>query len=591
MRTETHTLKRPKRWDQPFSAEPCGFGVTGLDDAAIARLLTVEPFEHMDPDRFPAVLPLRSILRNDTRQRQVEAGEVIIRQGDYGTSAFLILMGAVRVVLSGLDPTLLGRRVEQRRSRWRSLWRLLKQAKSPESRDTRRYRKLLEAGRTAGKGAGKAVQGASSNVLEAFPSLFADTDNRRLESGQSFGELGALGRMPRTASVIAEKKSLILEIRWQGLRDLRKYDDALREHLDTQYRQYALVGALSLSPLLVGLSAEDSRSVANAARFHSYGSFDWHGSYQQLRKKELDPLSEEPVIAAEGEVASGLIVIRSGFARVSRRHGNGEQTLTYLDSGQSFGLAEMVHNARHRRKIPLRTTLRAIGYVDIVVIPADVFEMLLLPQIDVKRIPEVNPQDWNDAALSSLAEGVNFSSRGTPGRDRTEFFVEHRFINGTATMLIDLNRCTRCDDCVRACAAGHDNNPRFLRQGAVFGTLMVANACMHCVDPVCMIGCPTGAIHRSPEAGEVVINDQTCIGCGVCASSCPYDNIHVVPVRDGRRGGKLMVDPQRGLPIMKATKCDLCIDHPGGPACARACPHDALSRVAMHDYRPLADWL
>ena len=51
---------------------------------------------------------------------------------------------------------------------------------------------------------------------------------------------------------------------------------------------------------------------------------------------------------------------------------------------------------------------------------------------------------------------------------------------------------------------------------------------VECTDPVCMIGCPTGAIHRNVEEGVVVINDDTCIGCGTCANSCPYDNIRLV---------------------------------------------------------------
>ena len=172
-----------------------------------------------------------------------------------------------------------------------------------------------------------------------------------------------------------------------------------------------------------------------------------------------------------------------------------------------------------------------------------------------------------------------------------EFLVEKRFINGTSTMVIDLDRCTRCDDCVRACASGHENNPRFIRHGPVLGNHMVANACMHCVDPVCMIGCPTGAIHRSEEGGEVVINDLTCIGCTVCASSCPYDNIRMVEVRDSSQNDAIMVDPDKGKPIVKATKCDLCVDHYGGPACERACPHDALFRADLRDLEPLAKWL
>ena len=109
----------------------------------------------------------------------------------------------------------------------------------------------------------------------------------------------------------------------------------------------------------------------------------------------------------------------------------------------------------------------------------------------------------------------------------------------------------------------------------------VTHACMHCVDPVCLIGCPTGAIHRTLSEGVVVINDATCIGCSTCANSCPYENILMVETRDPR--GQLAVDPADGRPILKATKCDLCEEQLGGPACVRACPHDAMRRVDFRD--------
>ena len=79
----------------------------------------------------------------------------------------------------------------------------------------------------------------------------------------------------------------------------------------------------------------------------------------------------------------------------------------------------------------------------------------------------------------------------------------------------------------------------------------------------------------------VVINDDACIGCGTCANSCPYDNIRLVQIRDS--AGRTIVDQGNQQPIFKATKCDLCINQPGGPACVRACPHDALRRVDFRD--------
>jgi Fe-S-cluster-containing dehydrogenase component len=117
---------------------------------------------------------------------------------------------------------------------------------------------------------------------------------------------------------------------------------------------------------------------------------------------------------------------------------------------------------------------------------------------------------------------------------------------------------------------------------------MIANACMHCADPVCMIGCPTGAIHRESFAGQVVINPATCIGCKSCFTNCPYDAIRMVEVRDER--GELLVD-QEMKPIAKATKCDLCVENHGGPACERACPHGALTRMNLNNLDSLSKWL
>ena len=161
-------------------------------------------------------------------------------------------------------------------------------------------------------------------------------------------------------------------------------------------------------------------------------------------------------------------------------------------------------------------------------------------------------------------------------------------MNGRQAMVIDLDRCTRCDDCVRACATAHDNNPRFVRQGPRFERYQFASACMHCADPVCMIGCPTGAIVRDPTTGNVLINDHTCIGCTTCAHNCPYQNIRMVEIRDG--SGKPVVDEDTRQPIAKATKCDLCHDQGGGPACQRACPHDALVRLDMNDLSAVGAW-
>jgi Fe-S-cluster-containing dehydrogenase component len=294
---------------------------------------------------------------------------------------------------------------------------------------------------------------------------------------------------------------------------------------------------------------------------------------------------KEPAIVSEGDYPNGIVLLRAGFARVSQKTGGGERTLNYIGAGQIFGLNEIAHNWRAKDSpANFQFSLRAIGYTHPLIVPTRVMEEIVLPSLPKNELPppvEKIEDDFDSGPPETAA-------REKVGADVLEFLTENRFFNGTATMVIDLDRCTRCDDCVRACASTHDNNPRFLRHGPSAGRLMIANACMHCADPVCMIGCPTGAIHRESFAGQVVINPATCIGCKSCANNCPYDAIRMVEVRD--ENGEFMLD-QEMRPIAKATKCDLCVENHGGPACQRACPHGALERMNLNNLDSLSRWL
>jgi len=61
-----------------------------------------------------------------------------------------------------------------------------------------------------------------------------------------------------------------------------------------------------------------------------------------------------------------------------------------------------------------------------------------------------------------------------------------------------------------------------------------------------------------------------------------------VEVRSSK--GEFLVD-EEFQPILKATKCDLCVEQTSGPACQNACPHDALSRTDLTRVTSLTQWL
>lgn len=563
------SIERPRRWDRPFGPD--------MTEDNVDRILACELLRDIDPDQFPENQSLREIVRNDSRIVRFKPGDIIVRAGDYGSSVFAILEGTVRVVMDEIQDSRLGGKANTSKRSWVSaLSQLWRNPRMPEVRDVASYQ-----GGDALSLRGEAT--SARTFLKDVASFLRQHDTVALSHGHAFGEIAALSRAPRTATIFAESEVVLMEMRWQGLRDIRRRDKMVRHLVDSLYRDRRLATQLRESSLFAHLDDRSLDTVAQQALFETHGEFEWFSSYKRVASEDTTQvLKHEPLITEQGAYLDGLILICSGFARVTQKLDHGERTVGYLSRNDAFGLEEIVRHRSSGAALLSDRSLRAIGYVDVIRIPTAIVEELIIPKLTAENLhnasAQVELEPWRAAVEGRALEQPLF-----------DFFVDNRTINGTATMLIDMDRCVGCDDCVRACASAHDNNPRFIRQGRTHDRVQVVNACMHCVDPVCMIGCPTGAIGQSSFDGRVMIDDRTCIGCGTCANSCPYNNIQLVEIRD--QSGQFINDRQTGTPILKAAKCDLCFGQLGGPACQRACPHDALIRIDMRDQAKLAAWV
>ncbi|MEW4486749.1 cyclic nucleotide-binding domain-containing protein [Thalassoglobus sp. JC818] len=565
---QVHASSRPKRWDHPFCNELSGAG--GIDPSCILRILQFEPFCNMDEAGFRKSLSLRDILSNDTRIQRYEPGDLVVRSGDWGNSAFFVLSGQLRAEIErpgrSLPPETLGRKQPVHKTFLSSIARLWNK---PEYGDSPSPEVQISSRQHGSQ---------TRTFIQDLPTVLDEYRTSILSPGQWFGELSALGRTPRTTTVFAEEPAKLLEIRWQGLRDLMRFDKnaAVKTQIEDAFREHGLNEFLRNNPMFHDLDENELEALATQVEFRTYGEYDSPKPFKELAREGYENNFEtEALIFEEGHYPNQALIVRSGLARMTVRHYHGHRTIGYLTAGQSFGLEEIVEGAGRELAVPYRSSLRAISFLSAVLIPTNA----------VERIVSQRPSEKNLKCTTSSGKLDKCSkSNGVP-ENLINFFVKNHYVQGTATMVIDLDRCVRCDDCVRACAATHDDVPRFVRHGPIYQNYMMANACLHCLDPVCMVECPTGAIHRHLENGHIVINEETCIGCAQCANNCPFDAIRMVPLTD--QSGRVIVDQKSSSPLKQATKCDLCADQSGGPACQAACSHDALYRVEMSDFRQL----
>lgn len=371
----------------------------------------------------------------------------------------------------------------------------------------------------------------------------------RLGPGEIFGEIGALSGWPQSVTARTTRQSRLVQIRLPALRALRQKSASLRERLDRLYRERSLTNQLQATPLFGGFGRGALEGLAQVV--------------------ELVHCSSGETVVREGEEADALYLVRSGFLRLLQRYGDGEMAVSYLSKGMTLGEVELVTGLDR-----WQMSATSVEHAELVRIPKDSLALIL------RSHPESERLLW-ESAVARIKEAGR-ARRDLRHAEFTQVALDSGLVQGSSILVIDLERCTRCDDCVRACAATHGGRPRFVREGDKLQSLLVARSCYHCRDPVCLIGCPTGAIHRAGVADTIEVDDEVCIGCSTCANNCPYDAI--VMHETGEVWSQDMVPTGlRGRQRRVASKCDLCHDRGHEPACVTSCPQACAMRVSSLD--------
>jgi len=449
-------------------------------------------------------------------KRHYKVGEIICREGEFGSTAFYILEGKAEVYLA--SPVAHVKTEGSSHGFFRKLTSFL----SPRQQD----RRVEESDRPF-------------IPIDASVDLPYDRPIAELNPGELFGEMTCMSYYPRSATVRAKTDCVMLEM-LRNVLDILQRNKTFRAQLEQNYRTRALDSHLRSVPIFTSLTKD---------------------FIDHLRDRvELLRFSPGQVICRQGEAADSFYLVRIGFVKVSEDRPGGELVLAYLARGGYFGEMALLN------RTPRTATCTALDHVEVVRISREDFEFMLEHFPDVRARLEAVAKERFDENRQRLTQVQHLP---------VDQFLANGLMEAQSLLVLDLERCTRCDQCVRACADAHDGVSRLVREGLRFDKYLVATSCRQCRDPLCMVGCPVGSIRRRNSL-EVIIEDW-CIGCGLCANNCPYGNInlHPFPVEmdDPSHPGRKIASVR-----VKATSCDLCHDH-AEPSCVYACPHDAAHRV------------
>src|SRR5579885_1551530 len=263
--------------------------------------------------------------------------------------------------------------------------------------------------------------------------------------------------------------------------------------------------------LFSGVADADIRAIASQAQVRHYGR-------------------DERLFAEEGHsqpMRETLHIILEGFVKVARRTlaGTGrdrsdERIIAYRQHGDYFaGGLDMLGDRR-------AVTVTAITRVRVAEIPRQALVAFFARYPEVGQRFQERLREYHESARATGALDQPVEDEAT--LSGLHALVGDGVVEGTEVLVIDLDKCIHCNECEEACARRHGHS-RMNRKGMVVGNISIATACRQCQDPVCML-CSRAGIARMP-GGEVYIT-ESCIGCGICAERCPYDNISIVSLAE-----------------------------------------------------------
>jgi len=414
--------------------------------------------------------------------------------------------------------------------------------------------------------------------------------------GKSFGEMSVLAGVPRTATIVvpAGASSKVLQVERPALRLLRKLPK-FGQALDKVYRSNGLRRTI-----------DDVLDLTNDPRRADL--------FKRLSEiAEFKIYSKHQVMFRAGDAITQLFFIRSGWLKRDYAATQNTEPGFAIDSSNGGSAGADFLGAGNCLGIDALDSESNWNYTATLLAHTEVMEVAIE---DLR-----SDRELSNTLRQIFLESISHDTQTLPLLDMrsvaaAEKEISTGIVDGSNLLIMDMDLCVRCGNCSLACHKVHGQS-RLLRRGihikrpVDIGSsstqhVLSPSVCLHCKDPECLTGCPTGAIARFP-GGQIDIHAKTCIGCGDCATQCPYNAISMIPLKPPipealswqARLRELMslARPKLPEPVTEtkdllAVKCNLCENTGLNPAgaqsqaysCEENCPTGALVRVNPREY-------
>src|SRR6266446_4981663 len=420
-------------------------------------------------------------------KRRYRKGEIICREGEFGSTAFYILEGKAKVSIS--TPMAHVKTQGGAKGLFKRLTSTLVAREEDKREEETRDRTI---------------------PIDASVDLSYGNPVAELGPGDLFGEMTCMNFYPRSATVTAESEVVAFEM-LRNVLDIMLKNKSFRAQLDHTYRRRALENHLRGVPMFADLSPDFIDHLKESV--------------------ELQRFAPGQAIALQGEQADNFYLVRIGFVKISENYPSGEMVLAYLSGGDFRQMTERFPSVRKGLEAVAAERLAANQQRMQMVhnVPIDQFLSQGLMEAQSLLILDLQNCTRCDACVNACADAHDGITRLV--RDGLRF---DQYLVATS--------CRQCRDplCMVGCPVGSIRRRNSLE-------VIIEDWCIGC--GLCAQNCPYGNINLHPF--ELMVDDperagrkkaaikQKATSCDLCTHlkepscvyACPHDAAHRVDAR------------------------------------------------------------